>query len=118
MVSSWSEGLYSKEETKRSGQRTHLLVRPEVARRNGSVSRFAPVPERALGSSYAGSALAEFAFETFPKEPGQSTMPRIFWTPTRDETLRTNYPVLGPIPTASLLGTSRRSVVNRAHRGW
>lgn len=43
-------------------------------------------------------------------------MPRTFWTPARDETLRTNYPVLGPTPTASLLGTSRRSVVNRAHR--
>jgi hypothetical protein len=43
-------------------------------------------------------------------------MPRTFWTPARDETLRENYPVLGPTPTASLLGTSRRSVVNRAHR--
>jgi len=43
-------------------------------------------------------------------------MPRTFWTPARDETLRSNYPVLGPTPTASLLGTSRRSVINRAHR--
>ena len=43
-------------------------------------------------------------------------MPRIFWTPARDETLRKNYPVLGPTPTAVLLGTSRRSVINRAHR--
>lgn len=43
-------------------------------------------------------------------------MPRTFWTPARDETLRTNYPVLGPAPTASLLGTSRRSVINRAFR--
>lgn len=43
-------------------------------------------------------------------------MPRTFWTPARDETLQTNYPLLGPTPTASLLGTSRRSVINRAHR--
>ena len=43
-------------------------------------------------------------------------MPRIFWTPARDENLRTNYPLLGPTPTASLLGTTRRSVVNRADR--
>ncbi len=43
-------------------------------------------------------------------------MPRTFWTPARDELLRTNYPVLGPTPTASLLGTTCRSVVNRAHR--
>lgn len=43
-------------------------------------------------------------------------MPRFFWTPARDETLRESYPFLGPTPTASLLGTSRRSVVNRAHR--
>lgn len=43
-------------------------------------------------------------------------MPRLFWTPARDQTLRTNYPVLGPTPTATLLGTSRRSVINRAHR--
>jgi len=43
-------------------------------------------------------------------------MPRTFWTPARDETLRTNYPVLGPTPTASILGTSRRSVINRAYR--
>ena len=43
-------------------------------------------------------------------------MPRTFWTPARDETLRTNYPILGPRPTAPLLGTSRRSVINRAHR--
>ncbi len=43
-------------------------------------------------------------------------MPRTFWTPARDETLRSNYPVQGPTPIASLLGTSRRSVVNRAHR--
>ena len=43
-------------------------------------------------------------------------MPRTFWTPARDQTLRTNYPVLGPTPTASLLGTSLRSVINRAHR--
>ena len=43
-------------------------------------------------------------------------MPRTFWTPARDETLRKNYPVLGPTPTASLLGTSRRSVINRAYR--
>ncbi len=43
-------------------------------------------------------------------------MPRTFWTPARDETLRRSYPFLGPAPTASLLGTSRRSVVNRAHR--
>jgi len=43
-------------------------------------------------------------------------MPRIFWTPTRDETLRENYAILGPNPTASLLGVSRRSVINRAHR--
>ena len=43
-------------------------------------------------------------------------MPRKFWTPARDELLRANYPALGPNPTASLLGTSRRSVVNRAHR--
>jgi hypothetical protein len=43
-------------------------------------------------------------------------MPRVFWTPARDETLRMNYAALGPIPTASLLGTSRRSVINRAHR--
>jgi hypothetical protein len=43
-------------------------------------------------------------------------MPRTFWTPDRDQTLRSNYPVLGPTPTASLLSTSRRSVINRAHR--
>jgi len=43
-------------------------------------------------------------------------MPRTFWTPARDETLRENYPVLGPNPTASLLDVSRRSVINRAHR--
>jgi hypothetical protein len=43
-------------------------------------------------------------------------MPRLFWTPARDETLRESYPVLGPTPTASILGTSRRSVINRAHR--
>ena len=43
-------------------------------------------------------------------------MPRTFWTPARDETLRINYPVLGPTPTAFLLGTSRRSVINQAYR--
>ena len=43
-------------------------------------------------------------------------MPRTFWTPARDEILRTSYKVLGPNPTASLLGTSRRSVINRSHR--
>ncbi len=43
-------------------------------------------------------------------------MPRTFWTPARDETLRKSYPILGPTPTASLFGTSRRSVINRAHR--
>lgn len=43
-------------------------------------------------------------------------MPRTFWTPERDRILRESYPVLGPTPTASLLGTSCRSVVNRAHR--
>jgi len=43
-------------------------------------------------------------------------MPRIFWTPARDETLRANYAILGPNPTASLLGASRRSIINRAHR--
>lgn len=43
-------------------------------------------------------------------------MPRTFWTPARDEALRTYHPVLGPTPTASLLGTSSRSVVNRSHR--
>lgn len=43
-------------------------------------------------------------------------MPRTFWTPTRDGSLRDKYSVLGPTPTASLLGTSRRSVINRAHR--
>lgn len=43
-------------------------------------------------------------------------MPRTFWSPARDELLRANYPALGPNPTASLLGTSRRSVVNRAYR--
>jgi len=52
---------------------------------------------------------------SFPRTPNSAT-PRIFWTTARDETLRKNYPVLGPTPTASLLGTSRRSVVNRAHR--
>ena len=43
-------------------------------------------------------------------------MPRTFWTPARDEILRSHYPVQGPTPTACLLGTSRRSVINRAHR--
>jgi len=43
-------------------------------------------------------------------------MPRTFWTPARDEALRTSYPALGPTRTASLLGTSSRSVVNRSHR--
>ncbi len=43
-------------------------------------------------------------------------MPRTFWTPARDETLRRKYPLVGPTPTASLLGTSPRSVVNRAYR--
>lgn len=43
-------------------------------------------------------------------------MPRIFWTPDRDETLRENYAILCPNPTASLLGASRRSIINRAHR--
>jgi hypothetical protein len=43
-------------------------------------------------------------------------MPRSFWNPARDGTLRLSYPVLGPTSTASLLGTSRRSIVNRAHR--
>jgi hypothetical protein len=43
-------------------------------------------------------------------------MPRTFWTPALDETLRKCYPTLGPTGTASLLGTSRRSVVNRSHR--
>ncbi|SIO63356.1 hypothetical protein SAMN05444166_7322 [Singulisphaera sp. GP187] len=43
-------------------------------------------------------------------------MPRKFWSPARDELLKTNYAVLGPTPTASLLGTTRRSVINRAHR--
>jgi hypothetical protein len=43
-------------------------------------------------------------------------MPRMFWTPDRDRLLRENYPVLGPSSTASLLGTSRRSVINRAYR--
>lgn len=43
-------------------------------------------------------------------------MPRLFWTPDRDEILRTNYTVIGPTATANLLGTSRRAVVNRAHR--
>lgn len=47
---------------------------------------------------------------------GESTMPRVFWTPARDRTLREKYAFLGPTPTASLLGTSRRSVINRAHR--
>lgn len=43
-------------------------------------------------------------------------MPRTFWTPARDNVLRENYPTLGPDRSASLLGTSRRSVINRAHR--
>lgn len=54
--------------------------------------------------------------ETIRTEPRESPMPRTFWTPARDETLRTNYPLFGPTPTASFLGTSRRSVINRAHR--
>ncbi len=49
-------------------------------------------------------------------QPGKERMPRTFWTPARDRTLCENYPVLGPAPTASLLCTSRRSVINRAHR--
>jgi hypothetical protein len=43
-------------------------------------------------------------------------MPRTFWNPARDQVLREKYPLLGPTPTASLLNTSRRSVINRAHR--
>jgi hypothetical protein len=43
-------------------------------------------------------------------------MPRTFWNPTRDQTLRTIYPLLGPTLTASVLNTSRRSVINRAFR--
>jgi hypothetical protein len=54
--------------------------------------------------------------ETIRPNLGNQEMPRTFWTPSRDETLRTNYPVLGPTPTASVLGISRRSVINRAHR--
>jgi hypothetical protein len=47
---------------------------------------------------------------------GDNEMPRIFWTSNLDEILRRNYAVHGPNRTASLLGTSRRSVINRAHR--
>ena len=43
-------------------------------------------------------------------------MPRTFWTPARDQTLRAIYPLLGPTPASSFLDTSRRSVINRAHR--
>ena len=43
-------------------------------------------------------------------------MPRTFWTPARDRILCDNYPTLGPTSISSLLGTSRRSVINRAHR--
>ena len=43
-------------------------------------------------------------------------MPRIFWTPQKDEILRNSYPLVGPDRSAFLLGTSRRSVINRAHR--
>jgi hypothetical protein len=43
-------------------------------------------------------------------------MPKTFWNPARDQILTENYPILGPTQTSSLLGTSRRSVVNRASR--
>ena len=43
-------------------------------------------------------------------------MPRTFWTPARDQTLRSIYPLLGPTPASALLECSRRSIVNRAHR--
>jgi hypothetical protein len=43
-------------------------------------------------------------------------MPRHYWTPDRDELLRTSYPLLGPTHTATRLGTTRRSVINRAYR--
>ena len=41
---------------------------------------------------------------------------RKYWNPARDQILRANYHLLGPTSTASLLGTTQRSVVNRAHR--
>ncbi len=41
---------------------------------------------------------------------------RKYWNPARDQSLRANYHLLGPTTTASLLGISRRSVINRAHR--
>lgn len=43
-------------------------------------------------------------------------MPRTWWSRARDKILLDNYPVLGPTHTASLLGTSPRAVINRAHR--
>jgi hypothetical protein len=46
----------------------------------------------------------------------KTSMPRIFWNPAQDQLLREHYPVLGPTPTSALLNTSRRSVINRAHR--
>jgi hypothetical protein len=41
---------------------------------------------------------------------------RKYWNPARDQILRANYHLLGPTSTASLLGTTQRSVVNRAYR--
>jgi hypothetical protein len=56
------------------------------------------------------------ASETFHTLTTKPSMPRIFWTPGRDEVLRRNYPLIGPDESALLLGTSRRSVINRAFR--
>ena len=43
-------------------------------------------------------------------------MPRIFWTQERDQILCENYPVSGSSFAADLIGTTRRSVINRAYR--
>lgn len=56
------------------------------------------------------------ASEIFPNAPEETTMPRVFWNPARDRILREKYAMVGPTSIASLLGTSCRSVVNRAHR--
>ena len=55
-------------------------------------------------------------FRDHSPSPEINLMPRIFWNPERDRTLRENYPVSGSTSAADLIGTTRRSVINRAHR--
>lgn len=45
-----------------------------------------------------------------------ATMPKLFWNEQKDDLLRRNYHAMGPDRIAALLGTTRRAVINRAHR--